>query len=107
MWNRGFTFFKIKISWTETYTKIRSVLRAVDQWCDEYESRIQGLGGIGFFMGGIGLDPRPSLVIKATPIPTLRSLDLSVAGTFCQKQRYSNVMFLTYLFQNPPFTILN
>jgi len=32
------------------------VLRQVDQWCAEYESKIRALGGIGFIMGGIGPD---------------------------------------------------
>ena len=32
------------------------VIRAVDQWCVEYEDRIRELGGIGFFLGGIGPD---------------------------------------------------
>lgn len=32
------------------------VLRQVDQWCAQYEERIRELGGIGFFMGGIGPD---------------------------------------------------
>jgi glucosamine-6-phosphate deaminase len=32
------------------------VLEAVDQWCDEYEQRIREMGGIGFFLGGIGPD---------------------------------------------------
>jgi glucosamine-6-phosphate deaminase len=32
------------------------VIRQVDQWCVEYEDRIRQLGGIGFFLGGIGPD---------------------------------------------------
>ena len=28
----------------------------IDQWCHKYEDRIRDLGGIGFFMGGIGPD---------------------------------------------------
>ena len=32
------------------------VLHDVDQWCAEYEAKIRALGGIGFFMGGIGPD---------------------------------------------------
>merc|ERR1719230_159549 len=32
------------------------VLREVDQWCANYEQQIRTLGGIGFFMGGIGPD---------------------------------------------------
>ncbi len=32
------------------------VIVAVDQFCTEYEERIRDLGGIGFFLGGIGPD---------------------------------------------------
>src|SRR5690606_6824065 len=28
----------------------------IDQWCTEYESRIREIGGIGFYLGGIGPD---------------------------------------------------
>ena len=28
----------------------------IDQWCNEYEKKIRDLGGIGFFLGGIGPD---------------------------------------------------
>ena len=28
----------------------------IDQWCAEYEDKIRNLGGIGFFLGGIGPD---------------------------------------------------
>ena len=31
-------------------------LYLVDQWCNQYEKSIRGLGGIGFFLGGIGPD---------------------------------------------------
>jgi glucosamine-6-phosphate deaminase len=34
----------------------KQVLEAIDQWCGEYEARIRALGGIGFFLGGIGPD---------------------------------------------------
>eukprot|EP00126_Sphaerothecum_destruens_P004733 Sdes_comp18356_c0_seq1m8124 len=34
----------------------KSVLRAVDQFCTQYETKIRALGGIGFFLGGIGPD---------------------------------------------------
>jgi glucosamine-6-phosphate deaminase len=34
----------------------QAVLRRVDQWCQEFEQRIRDLGGIGFFLGGIGPD---------------------------------------------------
>jgi glucosamine-6-phosphate deaminase len=34
----------------------QQVLHRVDQWCQEYEDRIRAMGGIGFFLGGIGPD---------------------------------------------------
>ncbi|MDH7598273.1 MAG: hypothetical protein QHH07_01390 [Sedimentisphaerales bacterium] len=34
----------------------QAVLQAVDAWCMEYEDRIRAMGGIGFFLGGIGPD---------------------------------------------------
>jgi glucosamine-6-phosphate deaminase len=34
----------------------KEVLERVDQWCQGYEDRIRELGGIGFFLGGIGPD---------------------------------------------------
>jgi glucosamine-6-phosphate deaminase len=34
----------------------KQVLEAVDQWCQEYEEKIRAMGGIGFFLGGIGPD---------------------------------------------------
>jgi len=34
----------------------RDVLLQVDEWCTEYEQRIRVLGGVGFFLGGIGPD---------------------------------------------------
>jgi glucosamine-6-phosphate deaminase len=34
----------------------KTVIENVDQWCYEYEEKIKELGGIGFFLGGIGPD---------------------------------------------------
>ncbi|MDE0965698.1 MAG: glucosamine-6-phosphate deaminase [Candidatus Latescibacteria bacterium] len=34
----------------------QDVLQRVDQWCQEFEERVRALGGIGFFLGGIGPD---------------------------------------------------
>ena len=34
----------------------QDVLQRIDQWCQEYEEQIRALGGIGFFLGGIGPD---------------------------------------------------
>ena len=34
----------------------KEVLARVDEWCQEYEDRVRSMGGIGFFLGGIGPD---------------------------------------------------
>ncbi len=34
----------------------KSVLESIDHWCYEYEQKICEIGGIGFFLGGIGPD---------------------------------------------------
>ncbi|HPA47390.1 MAG TPA: glucosamine-6-phosphate deaminase [bacterium] len=34
----------------------KALLHRIDQWCQEYEDKIRSLGGIGFFLGGIGPD---------------------------------------------------
>ena len=41
---------------TELETEQKRVLAEVDDWCGRYERKIRELGGIGFFMGGIGPD---------------------------------------------------
>lgn len=32
------------------------LIARIDQWCDQFEQRIRSLGGLGFFLGGIGPD---------------------------------------------------
>ena len=34
----------------------KQVLERVDEWCMEYEEKIRRMGGVGFFLGGIGPD---------------------------------------------------
>jgi len=41
---------------TELEKTQQAVLGRIDQWCQDYEARIRALGGIGFFLGGIGPD---------------------------------------------------
>ena len=37
-------------------SRLRKILEKVQRFCDDYESRVISLGGIGFFLGGIGPD---------------------------------------------------
>jgi len=51
------------------------VLRQVDQWCAEYEEKIRSLGGIGFFMGGIGPDGHIAFNCRGCPHHSTTRLD--------------------------------
>jgi len=44
----------------------KSVLEAVDQFCSDYETKIRALGGIGFFLGGIGPDGHIGFNVKGS-----------------------------------------
>jgi len=46
--------------------KQKRVLDAVDQFCTEYETKIRSLGGIGFFLGGIGPDGHIGFNVKGS-----------------------------------------
>ena len=41
---------------SELEKRQQRVLQRVDDWCQDYEARLSALGGIGFFLGGIGPD---------------------------------------------------
>ena len=53
---------KVDLSLRNRYGKTRlerrqkDMLARLDQWCQEYEQKIRAMGGIGFFLGGIGPD---------------------------------------------------
>jgi glucosamine-6-phosphate deaminase len=46
----------------------KEVLERVDQWCTEYEERIRALGGIGFFLGGIGPDGHVGFNVRGSDL---------------------------------------
>ncbi len=54
----------------------QEVLRAVDDFCTDYERRIRELGGLGFFLGGIGPDGHIAFNIRGSDrFSTTRLLD--------------------------------
>ncbi len=46
----------------------KKVLENIDQWCTEYEEKIRSLGGIGFFLGGIGPDGHIGFNIRGSDL---------------------------------------
>ncbi len=43
-----------------------AVLSRIDDWCQNHEERIQALGGLGFFLGGIGPDGHVGFNIRGS-----------------------------------------
>ncbi len=51
----------------------RDVVQQIDEWCTEYEQRARALGGIGFFLGGIGPDGHIGFNVRGSdPFSTTR-----------------------------------
>jgi glucosamine-6-phosphate deaminase len=46
----------------------QEVLKAVDQFCTDYEARLREMGGIGFFLGGIGPDGHIAFNVRGTDL---------------------------------------
>ncbi len=44
----------------------KQVIEAVDQYCTEYENKIRAMGGLGFFLGGIGPDGHIGFNVKGS-----------------------------------------
>ncbi|MDD8046867.1 MAG: glucosamine-6-phosphate deaminase [Verrucomicrobiota bacterium] len=44
----------------------KAALARIDQWCQEYEDKIRAMGGIGFFLGGIGPDGHIGFNVKGS-----------------------------------------
>jgi glucosamine-6-phosphate deaminase len=46
----------------------KRVIESIDQWCTEYEQCVRQLGGIGFFLGGIGPDGHIGFNIRGSDL---------------------------------------
>ncbi len=44
----------------------KELLARVDQWCQDYENHIRRMGGIGFFLGGIGPDGHVAFNVRGS-----------------------------------------
>ena len=52
----------------------REVINRVDEWCMEYETKIRSMGGIGFFLGGIGPDGHIAFNVRGSSIHSVTRL---------------------------------
>ncbi|UCB46258.1 MAG: glucosamine-6-phosphate deaminase [Spirochaetota bacterium] len=53
---------------TKTEHTRKKALESIDQWCSEYEQKVRSLGGIGFFLGGIGPDGHIGFNIRGSDL---------------------------------------
>lgn len=58
IWPQGFVDLSLRYRHPENKQEEiqKEILELVDHWCYEYEQKIRDMGGIGFFLGGIGPD---------------------------------------------------
>jgi glucosamine-6-phosphate deaminase len=84
----------------------------IDQWCNEYENKIRDLGGIGFFLGGIGPDGHIAFNVKgsdhnsttrltATNFPTQAVAASDLGGIQVAKNRLVITIGLQTITYNP------
>ncbi len=84
----------------------------IDQWCNEYENKIRELGGIGFFLGGIGPDGHIAFNVKgsdhnsttrltATNFPTQAVAASDLGGIQVAKNRLVITIGLQTITYNP------
>ena len=70
----------------------QDALQRIDQWCLEYEEQIRALGGIGFFLGGIGPDGHIGFNVRGSDhFSTTRLTEVNYetqAAAGCRFRRY-------------------
>jgi glucosamine-6-phosphate deaminase len=93
----------------------QAVLHRIDQWCQEYEERIRALGGIGFFLGGIGPDGHIAFNVRgsdhfsttrltATNYETQAAAAGDLGGIEVARQRLAITIGLGTITMNPECT---
>ena len=89
----------------------------IDQWCYDYENKIRDMGGIGFFLGGIGPDGHIAFNIKGsdhysttrltpTNFPTQAVAAGDLGGINVAKNRHVITIGLGTINYNPDATVI-
>lgn len=95
----------------------KSVLHRIDDWCQQHEDAIRKLGGIGFFLGGIGPDGHVGFNIRgsdhhsttrlmATNYETQAAAAGDLGGIEVSRQRLVITVGLGTITHNPQCTAL-
>ncbi len=59
---------RVRQTWTDLERLQKEVINRVDEFCMDYESRIRDMGGIGFFLGGIGPDGHIAFNVRGSSV---------------------------------------
>ncbi len=65
---------RVRQTRTDLEREQREAINRVDEFCMEYESRIRDLGGIGFFLGGIGPDGHIAFNVRGSSVYSVTRL---------------------------------
>jgi len=95
----------------------KQAIEAVDEYCTKYESRIRELGGIGFFLGGIGPDGHIGFNVRgsdhysttrltATNYETQASAAIDLGGIEVARNRLVITIGLATITLNPDATAI-
>jgi glucosamine-6-phosphate deaminase len=93
----------------------KDALARIDQWCQEYEDAVRALGGIGFFLGGIGPDGHVGFNVRGsdhhsttrlsrTNYPTQAAAAVDLGGIEVARQRLVITIGLGTITFNPECT---
>ena len=95
----------------------KKTIFSVDQWCSEYENQIQELGGIGFFLGGIGPDGHIAFNVRGsdhnsttrileTNFETQAASAADLGGIEISRNRLALTIGLSTITSNPDVTAI-
>ncbi|MHC4253527.1 MAG: 6-phosphogluconolactonase, partial [Planctomycetota bacterium] len=93
----------------------KCALERIDQWCSDYEARVRELGGIGFFLGGIGPDGHVAFNVRgadhfsttrltASNYPTQAAAASDLGGIKTARSRHVITIGLGTITWNPACT---
>jgi len=102
---------------TDIEKRQKKAIFSVDQWCSEYENRIQELGGIGFFLGGIGPDGHIAFNVRGsdhnsttrileTNFETQAASAADLGGIEISRNRLALTIGLSTITSNPDVTAI-
>ncbi|MCX6134578.1 MAG: 6-phosphogluconolactonase [Ignavibacteriales bacterium] len=108
---------RVRQTHTELEALQRDVISRVDLFCMEYERKIRTLGGIGFFLGGIGPDGHIAFNVRgssiysvtrltATNYETQAAASTDLGGIEISRKRLVITIGLTTITYNPTATVL-